>query len=93
MGRCSCIRLDDGEMYLLLLDRKMCRVQMCLVQLEDWKMFQFLLDNGKMLLILLEDVKVFPILLEEGTRHLFFLMKGCEGYLASAGGTEWCFCS
>ncbi len=56
--------------------------------LDDGKMFLFLLDDGKMLLILLEDVKVFPILAEEGTNPLFFLMTGCEGYLASARGTE-----
>jgi hypothetical protein len=74
IGRCSCFLLDDGKI--------------CLVQVEDWKMFLFLLDNGKVLLIHLEDVKLFPILQEEGTMHLSFLMGGKRRYLASTGGTE-----
>jgi hypothetical protein len=57
MGRFSCFLLDDGKMFLLLLERKMCRVllengTMFLFQLVDGKMFLLLL-NRKMCLVLL----------------------------------------
>jgi hypothetical protein len=48
MGRCFCFLLEDGKMFLLLLDGKMC-----LVQVEDGKMFLLLLDR-MMCLVLLE---------------------------------------
>ncbi len=75
MGRCSCPLLDDGKMFLHLLDMKMCRVlledgKMCIVQVEDGKMFLLLLDM-KMCRVLLEEGKMFLLLLDNGKVFLF----------------------